>query len=190
MRAVRRLGRVVAAIGIACAVATLGVSPAAACLAGGGVEPWPPRLPISIAAEATVIQRVHPYGVLEMRLDRLYRGDLQSTFRLDTGGDCFVDQTRLNAGQRISFVVIDTPTTPITAGDVWFLDASGKITGWGSTMFDPHSRGYQTVKDLLAAMGLPDAAMDARPDLRVLGLLLLGAAVAVWFGRSNGSGQH
>jgi hypothetical protein len=88
-----------------------------------------------------------------------------------------VDQTRLVRGQRIFFVVVAGDETTITAGDVWFLDGRGNVTGWGSTMFDPHSRGYQTLAELLDAMGLPDTAVATRPDLRALGMLLLGAAV-------------
>jgi hypothetical protein len=108
----------------------------------------------------TVLAPAHEGGEFRIRLDESYLGHLSSTFRLDTGGGCFVNQDRLKAGQRIFFVSFWGDRVPVDMGDLWFLDRWGHVTGVGTQAFDDHFRAYRTLDELLAAMGLPDTAMS------------------------------
>jgi hypothetical protein len=56
---------------------------------------------------------------------------------------------------------------------IWLLDGEGNVT----TAMNAASQGFRTLADILAAIGLPDTAMNRPPaDVPPIGIILIGAA--------------
>jgi hypothetical protein len=173
---------------------TVGIQPTRACVPEV-LKSWSDRFE-AVAAVTGVIEPEPADGLWRINIEHSYLGQLQSPFRLRGGGDCGFPFEKLMPGQRIFLLAYHAvphhPNIVSTDGSsIWLLDSAGNITGDAQSAAP---RSLATLADILAAIGLPDAAMaPPRTDQTVPGIILVLSAVLLvilrWGSRWGGVSQ-